>query len=160
MAYREQLLYMLKTNRGVARKVLEDITEEESLARTSENLNHIRWLTGHLVYSNSYALSLLGDDSEDYKGVEKLFGAGSKVTDDSSAYPSMTSLRERLYSIHEKSIEALEKIEDTDLEREVGEGKHKGPVWQKMTFFCMHEFYHAGQVVNVRNTIGRERPFG
>lgn len=160
MAHHKHLLYMLKNNQGIANKLLEDINEEESLTQTSERFNHIRWLTGHLVYSNSYVLSLLGDESENYKDFEKLFGMGSKLTDDTSAYPSMKSLRERLNLIHEKAIKAIEKASDADLEREVDEGELKSPLWQKVAFFSMHEAYHAGQIVIVRKAIGRENPFG
>ncbi len=159
MNVRDQLLYMLDFNRKTIKKLIDDVSEEESMERGSDSHNHIRWTTGHLVYCDSYVCSLLGGDSDDHKKVAGLFGAGSEVSDDPSAYPAMSELRERLYRLHEWMISRIEKLTDADLERETGDDENKEPLWQPVTFFCMHEFYHAGQMASMRRLLGRDRPF-
>ena len=54
MASRGQLVYMLKTAAQIVKPLIEDITEEESMARTEYGFNHIRWQTGHLAHTSSY----------------------------------------------------------------------------------------------------------
>jgi uncharacterized damage-inducible protein DinB len=159
MSHRENLLYMLKINQSVIKKLLDDIGEEESMVQGKDDFNHIRWLTGHLYGADGYSLSVLGLKDESYSKYDKLFGGGSAVSADPKAYPSMTELREMLYKSHERLFETISRLSDVDLEKEIGEGEKKQPAWQPLTFLCMHEFYHAGQIVYIRKMLGRERPF-
>ncbi|SYZ72057.1 conserved hypothetical protein [Candidatus Zixiibacteriota bacterium] len=158
MTRKDHLLYMLKTNQFVIKKLLDDITEEESMIRGEGGFNHIRWLTGHLYGSDGYSFSLLGVEDEATGKYSKIFGGGSVVSDDPAVYPSMADIRDRLYKSHDKLMEVIEAAPDGDLEKEIG-GERKQPVWQGLTFLAMHEFYHAGQIVHIRKMLGRSRPF-
>lgn len=158
MTRRDHLLYMLKTNQHVIKRLLDDITEEESMVRGEGGLNHIRWLAGHLYGSDGYCFSLLGVKDDSTGQYSKIFGGGSVVSDDPTTYPSMAELRDLLYKSHERLFKIISDLSDNELEREIGEEK-KQPVWQPLTFLAMHEFYHAGQIVQIRKMLGRERPF-
>ncbi|UCD94305.1 MAG: DinB family protein [Candidatus Zixiibacteriota bacterium] len=160
MSIQKHLLYMLHLNQEVTRKLVDDINEEESMARGPGRHNHIRWQVGHLLYSLNYTKTLLGDQESDYSSFEKLYGGGSEVSDDPSAYPSLSELKEQLYAAHQAAISLVEGIAEPDLTKEIGEGERKSHVWQAVTFLCMHEFYHNGQITHIRKALGRERPFG
>lgn len=159
MSHRDHLLYMLTTVQQVVKPLIDDITEEESLVRGPDTYNHIRWQTGHLAHGDSYALTLLGDESEDCKKYESVFEAGIEISKDPAVYPPMAQLREWLYRVHDKGIARVKNIDEADLEKKIGEGDRKRPVWQILTFYCLHEFYHAGQITQVRKSLGRPRPF-
>ncbi len=160
MSSRENILYMLKVNQQVLKRLLDDITEEESLEQGADGHNHIRWQAGHIVHSNASILRRLGGIVEDSERYEKLFGGGSKISDNPSVYPSMDELRARLYELQEQSITAAEKISDKALEADADWGDKKLPAWKPVSFLCMHDFYHAGQIVNIRKILKREQPFG
>jgi hypothetical protein len=160
MSIKEQLKYMIGVNKLVAKNILEDVTEEESLVIVDKIPNHIRWLTGHIVYTNGFALMKFGDTADDWEKLDDLFGTGSELVPDPSVYPSMTDLRAWQTDIHDRTLKAVDSIDDLFLAEDVGEEGQKRPVWQRMLFYQMHEFYHAGQIVNIRRAIGRERPFG
>ncbi|MEW5923848.1 MAG: DinB family protein [Candidatus Zixiibacteriota bacterium] len=160
MSYRENLLYMMKVNQQVLKRLVDDITEEESLEQGAHGHNHIRWQTGHLVHSNVFILKCLGEDIDDFGNYKELFGGGSKIADDPSVYPSLAELRAQLFELQAKSIAAAEKIPDADLEKGVDWGERKVPAWQSISFLCMHDFYHSGQIVNIRKILNREQPFG
>jgi len=160
MSMKEQLKYMVNINKLVAGNILPDITEEESLVRIEKIPNHIRWQVGHMVYSAGFALMKLGDTEDDWERLKSLFAGGNELADDPSVYPSMEQLRGWLGDIHERTLKILDEVDDATLAEEIGEEGQKRPAWQRYTFLCMHEFYHAGQIVQIRRALGRERPFG
>ncbi len=170
----EPLLFMLKTNQQVIKKLIDDITEDESMARGKDGHNHIRWHVGHMLYFNGYTAAILGDESEDIKSLKNDFAGGSEVSDDRTAYPSMAELRNRLYNVYDRLTGVIKKASESDLAKGISEGdeeeakegeekekkeKKRFPVWQQLTWAVMHDFYHAGQIVQTRRTLGRERPF-
>jgi len=160
MDIRDHLLYMVKTNQAVLKRLLDDVTPEDSMVRGEEQLNHICWLTGHLLNTNGYALSLTGATIEDYPEWGKIFDGGSEISDDQSVYPPWADLRERLFRIYEQMTSAYSRLSDDDLGKMVGDDQSKAPLWQRLSFLCMHDFYHAGQIVYMRKILGRKRPFG
>jgi uncharacterized damage-inducible protein DinB len=160
MSIQKHLLYMLHLNQEVTKKLVDDISDDESMARGPGRHNHIRWQIGHLLYSLNYTKTLLGDSDSDYSRFEKLYGGGSEVSDDASAYPPISELKEQLYAAYQEAIALVENSAESDLTKEIGEGERKSQVWQAVTFLCMHEFYHNGQITHVRKSLGRERPFG
>ena len=160
MTIKEQLKYMINVNRRVAEMILPDITEDESLATVDKIPNHIRWLTGHIACTHAFALSKLGKTEKEWDDLEELFSSGKELASDPSVYPSMADLRGMLSDIHDRTLDLIENIDESALAQEVGEGDQKRAVWQRMVFYQMHEFYHAGQIVHIRRAIGRERPFG
>ena len=160
MSIREQLKYMVSVNQLVAKNILEDITEPESLIIVDKLPNHIRWITGHIVYSGGVPLMKLGDTKDDWERLKDLFAGGSELAKDPSVYPSQAELRSWLADIHERTLTALDKVDEAMFEIETGEGEQKRPAWKRYVFLYMHEFYHAGQIVQIRRAIGRPRPFG
>lgn len=159
MSRSDHILYMLKSNQQVTRKLIDDITEEQSMVRGKDQGNHIRWQTGHITYCAGIILSLLGEKIDEHNKFQKMFGGGSVISEISADYPSMAELKEHLYRYQDRAIELAGKLSDADLEKETGEENNRVPIWRPITFLCMHEFYHDGQIVNTRKTIGKERPF-
>lgn len=151
---------MLEVNRTTSKQLLENISEEDSMFRGKDQRNHIRWLAGHMFYCNSEVLTFLGDKDDDYKKSEKLFAYGSQISDDASSYPSLAELKEKLNSVYEKAAKLIESAADGDLEKEVGEGENKRTLWQMLTGYFMHDYYHMGQITNISRALGRDRPFG
>ena len=159
MKVKEQLQYMVNVNKTVAGRLLDDMTDEESLVLVDKIPNHIRWQAGHMVYSNGFALTQLGNNDQDWQKYGKTFGGGSEIADDPSAYPPIAELRETLYRFYDRELELLENISDAELEKDVGDEGKPMPAWKRFSFMCMHDFYHAGQIMQIRRALGRARPF-
>jgi hypothetical protein len=159
MMIKEQLKYMVNVNKLVAGNILPDITEEESLVRIDRIPNHIRWQVGHMVYSNGFALTQLGDGDMDWRKYGKIFGGGSVIAGDPSVYPSIAELMKTLIGFYDRELELLEKLSDNDLNKDVGEEGKPMPAWKRFSFMCMHDFYHCGQIVQIRRALGHGRPF-
>jgi len=157
----DNLLFLLKTTHGATKKTLDGISEENSLVTIPGNPNHIRWITGHMVASVVYQARALGLAAEIPKEWSGLFGRGVEPVSDNSLYPSMEELRSKLSEIHEAIEKGAEGKSDAELDVEV----EVIPGWKSSAmnmanFFCIHEFYHAGQVTMIRHTLGKTRIFG
>jgi hypothetical protein len=161
MPKRDNLTYLLQVNLMALKRLLDDVTEEESLERGRDNLPHIRWLTGHLVYSAGMTARQLGADYEPDGAYDRLFGRGSEVTDDAGIYPPFSELREELYELHDKAIAAASVATDEELDADLPkEAGFEATLMNAAQFLCMHTFYHAGQIAQLRRSLGRERSFG
>jgi uncharacterized damage-inducible protein DinB len=161
MAKKDNLKFIAGLNYSAIKKLIDDVTEEESITGFENINNHIRWQTGHLLTSISAMLRILGEDvSLPDKWVE-LFSRGRGFNEDSSIYPSMSELRAKLYSLHDKFPEVLEDKTDAFLDEEI----EVAPGWKEarmngLLFYGEHTFYHCGQVAIIIRAIGREKPFG
>jgi len=160
MSKRDHILYMLGVNRDIAKRLLDDITEEESMKRIDDTSNHIRWFTGHLTFCLQYIGQLLGDKPIDEATYGKLYGTGSQVSDDAGLYPSFAELRKTFYDTHDHTRQVVERAAEDAFDKKTGGNDGRDTVWKMITFLCMHEFYHNGQISDVRRALGRDRTFG
>lgn len=159
MLYRKQLLYSLNLDRFVLKNMINDISDENSLRPIFAGGNHIKWVTGHILYGvdRVYA-SLTGQEPD--REIEKIFGYQTIPGDNSAGYPSIVELRERIYSLHDKLADFISHYSDDDLENEIPVGESKMKIWQMLSGYIMHEYYHIGQIAMIRTAIGLKGPFG
>ncbi len=161
MPKKDNLKFLVGSNYSAVKKLIDDVTEEESVMQIENITNHIRWQTGHIVNSADFMLSILSEDGATPDEWKELFKRGAESRDDASVYPSMSELKEKLYSLYDKLPEALEDKSDTFLDEEI----EIAPGWKEsrinsLIFFGEHTFYHCGQIAMMIRSIGRERPFG
>lgn len=159
---RDNLIARLKSNQMVAKALIDDITEEESLAQGKDNLTPIKWQTGHLVVHVLLMQQLLGGKPEGIEKRTEQFGRGSDPLENGSEYPSVATLRQELHDAYDKNLALAEEATDEYLDRptpkEIG---FKQSIFDTLLFLCAHDFYHFGQIVTVRRCLlGRDQPFG
>lgn len=161
MDSKHYLGYLIKNNHAATKKLIDDIGDEESLERGGQEVNHIRWLTGHIVNSLGSMVNILGGQSDLPQKYTELFMRGSQFNKDESAYPSMDELRSEFDRLYQEALKALEKVsvEELDTEREIYPRWNARPA-EALFFLCSHEFYHAGQFATLRKILGRDRMFG
>lgn len=125
------------------RRLLDDVSEEESLVRGADKLMHIRRLAGHLVWGARVTLRTLGADCVLPPEWVALFGRGAPFNEDDAVYPAMSDLRDELYHIHGQISEHLAGMDTADLE----ETLESDPVFsdtdavKRALFLCTHDFY-------------------
>jgi uncharacterized damage-inducible protein DinB len=161
MNIKQALGFMLKQNEGALKKLWDEINDEESLERGKDNLNHIRWIAGHIANANGYMVNVAGGSPDIPHGWDELFRGGKEMEEDPSKYPSMKEIRNNFEANRKELYRALEEIPEVELET----AKELAPDWnippqEALLFLCNHEFYHAGQISMMRNVIGKERAFG
>ena len=162
MSKRDNLQWILQHTQGATRRVIDDINDDESLARGRDNLLHIRWQTGHIALHAGLLLRILGADPALPDGWNDLFGRGCDFRDSYDAYPTMDELRAKLYGIYDQINARLAEMDDNDLDRILQNNAvfNDTSVFNNAQFLSNHEFYHVGKIQVLRRILGRERPFG
>lgn len=161
MEKKENLRFILKSNQSMMGRLIDDITEDESLVCGRDDLLHIRWQTGHLVYHAWLILRSLGGVGEISDSWVALFRRGCDPAEEDTAYPSMAELKQKFGELRQDTMTRLDELTDNDLDRALD----AKPVFDTgamntVLFLCGHEFYHAGQIAVMRRILGRERSFG
>ena len=161
MSKKENLKNLLQSNQDAVKKLMDDVTEEESVNRFNQPVCHIRWHTGHILFYADMVAILLGSKSELSEEWGTLFRGGNEINDDASVYPAMAEIRDKLYATYDRMNKALNDIEPgiLDEEKELYPGWTGNPM-DGILMLCSHELYHAGQITMLRKMLGRERSFG
>jgi len=146
---------------GAIRKLLEDLSEDESFVTIGDSPNHICWQTGHLLFTTSLRLEALSQKADIPCEWVKMFSRGAKHPGDRSAFPPFVDLRATLLSAYLQADKAVADISDEYLDSEIA----IFPTWKDrayhyITFFLTHDFYHAGQMAMIRRHLGRTGTFG
>lgn len=145
------------------RNTLRDIDDEGSFIRLSSNVNHLRWIAGHLVTIRYSVAVKLGMRDEPYPHIEKFSikdapPPGNRPIDEAVLYPD---LKETLgfwdiYSVY--LIDAVSKLTEKQFN---AEGDFLSPiggnsVLETFAFVASHEAYHIGQMGFIRKSLGYE----
>lgn len=164
MDAREAMKMALSTSKEWADKLLADITEEESMERGKDGLNHIKWLAGHLCIGTRMIASALGhkpefDDEERYS---ELFDWNTAPLSDAACYPTLGEIKKHYDRFHQAALDAIDKIKEPDFGKEIKvTDEWKVKTGEFVIGFAQHQAYHAGQMAAVRTKVlGRKGIFG
>jgi len=161
MCNRDILKFMVEKCKAASRALLKDISEEDSLIRINGYSNHIRWESGHLARGLSQILGCL-DCNEDFpERWTELFSIGSIPSEDTSVYPSLKEIKEKMENLYDKIISTIETIDEDNFEEKIqiftewNDSRING-----VLFLCLHDWHHGGHIMVLRKAIGKERGFG
>ncbi len=164
MDVREVMKTALSTSKEWRDKLLEDISEEDSMVRGMDGLNHIKWLAGHLCEGAGIIASGLGNepDFDEKDRYAKLFEWGTTPVNDAESYPKLDEIKKHHDRFHEAALEAIDRLSDADLEKEIRiTAEWKLKTVEFVIVFTQHQAYHIGQIADVRTKVlGRKGLFG
>ncbi len=161
MNSKENLAFEFQSGQNAIKRLLDDISEDESLFHFGKSCNPIRWQAGHLTWCADYVVWLLGGDKTLPDNWTAIFEYGAILPEDDSVFPSYGEICGKLYELQNKINGLLDNIDEDRFAEEVELGKD----WRMnrlnaLHFFCRHDYYHAGQIAILRKQLGRERTFG
>jgi len=164
MDVRDSFKIVLSTSKEWADKLLEDISEEDSMAGAQSGLNHIKWLTGHLCQSTRMLARALGEEPEFDKAdlYKELFDWSTTPVSSADSYPPLDEIKKHYSRFHLAAIDAIDKLSDADVEKEIQlTGEWKDKIGNFVISFAQHQAYHVGQIATVRSKVlGRKGLFG
>ena len=155
------LRYQVEMMHSIIKKVIDDITEEESMRTIGKSPNHIKWQTGHLVFAAMLTGKALDANMQPPEGWDKLFGRGAEPPDKQKSFPPMAQLRSTLYDFQKQVLAQIDRISEQHLTtKRLISGTWEDTPLNAVLFLCGHDFYHCGQIALIRHELGRERSFG
>jgi len=135
---------------------LENISDEESNIQSTEQLNPIKWVAGHLTDTRLTVYSILTGNpgNEMYK---KHFGKGSSNKPD-SAFPKIEQVKADWVHI---SIRLKEVLQTLPEEKLLASPPFQVSIPDKtllglIAYFAIHESFHLGQISVLRKMIGKD----
>lgn len=159
------LLAQFNLHHKLYNNVLDGFTDEESNARLhgDVNINHVKYLAGHLL-STQYGLALLAGCPLEPKWSELFAAGGYTSARDDVAYPELDAIVSEWNAIHEDLRNAFASLSQETLDATAPEplasvfagdtihGNSVGGVW---TFLNHHQAYHIGQIGLLRRGFGK-----
>jgi len=155
-------LKAMATSRWFLEQLLESMTDEQLMARSCPGMNHAVWIVGHTAWTEDYFMQkLAGRPGGLPEGWDVLFGNGSEVSDDASAYPDRAELMRVLTDRRDALIGWLMTLDEPQLCRPTeGEMADMVPSFGQLApFLSFHEGFHAGQLSAARRAVGIGRLF-
>lgn len=158
------ILHNYAFNLEFAKRLVEDIADEDMAHQPPGIPNHPAWTLGHLVIGSSFAAMMLGQQPPQQEGWMELFGRKSEPTSDRSRYPSKSDLLGALEAIHAQVAAACEQAGDEQLDQPVPDEEFRQlmPTVRDGLVFLMtaHEATHLGQLAVWRRATGRAAVLG
>ena len=157
MNAKEHAITVLNFARGLTDQLLEDIPEDEFLHQPVEGGNHALWVMGHLAVTDDMLAGLYdGGAARLPETYGKLFGMGSRPTNDAAVYPPVAEVRRHFAATHERLLAAVQAADDATLNSSLP-GEIEGFASDRLAALfniAWHEGLHAGQITTVRKSLG------
>ncbi len=140
-------------NTDLLLNALDDVTEDQGVARVGGQTNHIVFLVSHLVNTRHRLAATLGSPGAD-PVAQRLEGARS--LDDVESFPSLAELRPAWQAAGDRLAAALAGATAAQLAAPVARPLPNGDptVLGTIAFHVQHESYHLGQVAWLRRALG------
>lgn len=134
---------------------LHDLSDDESNAVFSENVNPIKWVAGHLTDARMTILSIVSG-SEIHADYKRRFGKGTRNQIDAS-FPTIEQIKADWISVSKTLRTTLHNASEEKL-------RSKPPFQTSIpdetlagliAYFAMHESFHIGQISIYRKLTGK-----
>ncbi len=163
MTATETIRDALQLSYNWSRMLAEDLRDAAMTAPTPRGGNHPTWVVGHAVHARAGLLGMItGESSELFKTWDAKLGGGSQPVDDAAAYPGYDKLLSMWEQMHRKTLEALDRLSDADLDQapadvppELKGDPDFASVGRLFLFIALHEMSHRGQLADARRAAGR-----
>jgi DinB superfamily len=150
---------MFSRSAGIFEKTIDGIPDEQWFQQPAEESNHLMWITGHVVVHRAVVPKILGMQWS--APWEKLFSRGS-IRAGQQNYPDPAAIRGAWKEVSQKLATALENASSEQLGDPAPRGmpSDDGTMLGAISFFCLHEIYHVGQMGYLRKWLGHAQALG
>jgi hypothetical protein len=143
--------------------VLEGIAEKDSVRQINKNVNHMRWIAGHLLTGRYRNVIRLGLQTEPYPHLDKFVipdtpPPNGRPVDENIRYPELAETLNYWKDYSGYLVKILPRLTDEQLMKKLpfeipfdGDAAVDG-----FAFTVMHEAYHIGQMSLIRKSLGYE----
>ncbi|WP_234572715.1 DinB family protein [Rhodohalobacter sp. 614A] len=155
---KEFLLIQFDLHHRLYNNVLQEFTDEESNQRlyNDTNINHVKYLAGHLLNSQ-YGLARAAGVDVVVKWNDLFAVMMQSKAKDNFPYPSIGEIKKEWNDLYQPTKNALKRLTDSQLSETPPSPFHqvansKGELW---AFINHHTAYHIGQIGILRRGFGK-----
>lgn len=156
---KKYLLTQFDLHHRLYNNVLQGFTDEESNRRLSKNtkMNHVKYLAGHLLNSQS-GLALAAGVDVKIKWNNLFAVMGQSKAKDEFPYPTLEEIQSEWNELYQPTRSALDRMTNEQFSEKPPSpfnqvAESKGELW---AFINHHTAYHIGQIGILRRGFGKE----
>ena len=151
----QNLVSQFEFNQVTLRRLLEDVSQDDSLQAPKPDVNTINWLLGHIIATRNRLLDMVKVEGFWGDAEMAMYERGSKKFDPAKA-KHLVALRAALETSFEHIQRALPAKEatfgDAATRRFIRDGETLG---EQVGYYVCHEDYHVGQIGLIRRLLGK-----
>jgi uncharacterized damage-inducible protein DinB len=155
----QPLIIQFDLHHRLFNNVLEGFTDEETNQRLngSKQMNHVKYLAGHLLNSQ-YGLAMIAGMDPDVKWNDLFAVMGQSEAKDDFSYPDIEEIKAEWNRMHERIRAGLSNLTGDNLNSKPPSpfDKVASTVSDLWTFINHHQAYHIGQIGILRRGFGKE----
>lgn len=158
MNTKEAIKSSLRQTDMIVASYLNDLTDEELMARALPGTNHIAWQLGHLVGSERWLINKVFPEriAPLPDGFEAKHKTATSTSDNASDFLSKEEYLTLAKMVRDQALLLLDEQSDTDLDKPVaGLPPMVQNVGDLFNFLGAHWLMHAGQWALIRRKVGR-----
>ncbi len=155
---REQLLQAAAVNVDYARRLVDDLAEDQMAAQPAPGMNHAAWVLGHLAYVFDSMISVWGQEPSMSKEWKQLFNVPSKPQPERDKYPSKAELWDAYQAAYQRIVDVVKTASEEDLAREFPNPRLRASLptvgVAMIHILTTHQGQHLGQLSAWRRALG------
>ncbi len=160
MQTKEAIQFALTVSNGAVLSAIDKMSDVATTFPTPNGGCHPLWVLGHLAVVEGFIPQVLFGQTNPVAKWQKLFGPGSEVVGNASAYPSFAEVRAKYLELREQNLKLLDSLSEADLDKPTV-APVKGLEHEFNTFgrsfltLAMHQIMHRGNVTDALRAAGR-----
>jgi uncharacterized damage-inducible protein DinB len=155
---REQLCQAAAINVDYARRLVEDIPEDQMAAQPAPGMNHAAWVLGHLTYVFDSMMVVWREKPSMSAEWKALFNVPSQPLPERDKYPSKAELWDAYQKAYKRIVDVVTTASDEDLNREFPNPRLRAAMPTVGTamihILTSHQGQHLGQLSAWRRAQG------
>lgn len=153
------LLIQFDLHQRLYNNVLEGFSDDETNRRPNgdRNVNHVKYIAGHLLNSQYGLVSLAGIE-HDEKWNDLFAVMGQSESQDNLDYPSIGEIKTEWNALYKPTRDGLSQLSEEKLSQPPPSpfGKLANSAGELWAFINHHQAYHIGQISILRRVFGKE----
>lgn len=159
ISMKNPLIVQFDLHHRLFNNVLDGFSDEETTRRLhdNKNINHVKYLAGHLLNSQ-YGLAMIAGLNPEVKWNELFAVMGQSKAKDDISYPDIEEIKAEWDGMYDQIREGLNALNEESLNAKPPEpfdrvANSVGELW---TFINHHTAYHIGQIGLLRRGFGKK----
>src|SRR5260221_2365308 len=117
MQTKEAIQFALTVSNGAVLSAIDKMSDVATTFPTPNGGCHSLWVLGHLAVVEGFIPQVLFGQTNPVAKWQKLFGPGSEVVGNASAYPSFAEVRAKYLELREQNLKLLDSLSEADLDK-------------------------------------------
>jgi uncharacterized damage-inducible protein DinB len=162
-AVRDRAVAHVRYSNDTVRSFIKGLDRAQATTQAPGNPNHVIWTLGHLTTTYHWIANCLdGQGGRPPENYDKIFGMGSKPTNNPADYPSLEEVTQAFNDAQERLVQAAESLTGDTIFAPAAQDT-QGWITDRhdaLLKAAWHTGWHTGQLASLRRSLGLPAVYG